>query len=156
MMNGNYGTSFKTGGQEYIRHPEDIPIDVYIQPEPARRKASLSLDDGRGISFRTNVYLQHGMLVRITIPVVQPTFETQGWVMWCRKIHHGFIVGLALVENRDAFRVRMVEQLCHIEHYRKNVQEAEGRNLSKEEAAHEWIGKYAGNFPAPEAATTRH
>jgi hypothetical protein len=42
----------------------------------------------------------------------------------------------------------MIEQICHIEHYRKEVKLAEGRELSSEEAADEWIKRYAGDFPA--------
>ena len=42
----------------------------------------------------------------------------------------------------------MIEQVCHIEHYRKEVMLREGRELSAQEAAREWISKYAGDFPA--------
>ena len=42
----------------------------------------------------------------------------------------------------------MIEQICHIEHYRKEVERLEGRALSAHEAAGEWISKYAGDFPA--------
>jgi hypothetical protein len=41
----------------------------------------------------------------------------------------------------------MIEQICHIEHYRKEVKLVEGRELSSEEAADEWITRYAGDFP---------
>ena len=41
----------------------------------------------------------------------------------------------------------MVEQICHIEQYRREVLKKEGRRLSSEEAASEWIVKYASDFP---------
>jgi len=40
----------------------------------------------------------------------------------------------------------MIEQLCHIERYRWKVQKEEGRLLTSEEAAVEWISRYAGVF----------
>jgi hypothetical protein len=43
----------------------------------------------------------------------------------------------------------MVEQLCHIEHYRKEVRDTEGRILDGEAAAREWISKFAAKFPDP-------
>jgi hypothetical protein len=46
-------------------------------------------------------------------------------------------------------RARMVEQVCHIENYKKVVYQAEGRLLTAEEAAMEWISKYASQFPDP-------
>jgi hypothetical protein len=41
----------------------------------------------------------------------------------------------------------MVEQVCHIEEYRRTVQRLEGRELSAEEAAFEWIHRFAAQFP---------
>lgn len=43
--------------------------------------------------------------------------------------------------------MRMIEQICHIEHYRKEVERQEGRRLSSQDAADEWISRYAGDFP---------
>jgi hypothetical protein len=50
------------------------------------------------------------------------------------------------IESKDAFRIRMVEQICHIEHYKNEIREKEGRLLNGREAALEWINKYAGSF----------
>jgi len=41
----------------------------------------------------------------------------------------------------------MIEQICHIDHYRKEVLEREGRQLSSAEAAMEWVTKFAQDFP---------
>jgi len=142
--------------REYIRHPEDIPIDVYIQPEPVVRKISLVMEGVRGISFPTNVCLPEGLLIRVTIPMIQPSFSIVGRVMWCQKRDDGFAVGLELVKERDAYRLRMIEQICHIEHYRRSAMAKEGRKLSNEEAAREWIGKYAKDFPVAEEPATCH
>jgi len=48
----------------------------------------------------------------------------------------------------EAFRQRMQEQLCHIEAYRQQVWVSEGRQLSRQQAAAEWIERYAAKFPA--------
>jgi len=50
------------------------------------------------------------------------------------------------------FRLRMIEQICQIEHYRKEVKLVEGRDLSAEEAASEWISRYASDFPPIKAS----
>jgi hypothetical protein len=50
------------------------------------------------------------------------------------------------VAESEAFRARMVEQICHIERYHRQ-QLSDGRFVSEEEAAIEWIAKYAGQFP---------
>ena len=43
----------------------------------------------------------------------------------------------------------MVEQICHVEHYRRQVRQIEGRQLDGEEAAQEWVSKYAADFANP-------
>jgi hypothetical protein len=45
------------------------------------------------------------------------------------------------------FALRMVEQLCHIEQYRLEILQRDGRWLTSEAAAAEWINRFAGQFP---------
>jgi hypothetical protein len=45
-----------------------------------------------------------------------------------------------------SFILRMAEQICHIEHSRRTVRESQGRTLSSQEAAIEWIECYADTF----------
>jgi hypothetical protein len=54
---------------------------------------------------------------------------------------------VTFLDADDAFLARMVEQVCHIEDYRKSVQRLEGRALSPEAAALEWIAHHAAQFP---------
>jgi len=46
----------------------------------------------------------------------------------------------------EACRTPMVEQVCEIEEYRRSVERIEGGELSAEEAAFEWIHRFAGQF----------
>jgi hypothetical protein len=46
----------------------------------------------------------------------------------------------------DAFKSRMVAQVRQIQKYKK-ILEQQGRRLSIEEAAMEWISRYAADFP---------
>jgi hypothetical protein len=62
---------------------------------------------------------------------------------------------VTFLDAEVAFLARMVEQVCHIEDYRQSVSRIEGRQLSAEEAATEWIDRYARDFPAI-AAGQRH
>ena len=63
------------------------------------------------------------------------------------KESEGYEVGVMFMNSDSDFKVRMVEQVCHIEHYRKEVLETEGRMINGEEAALEWIKKHAKDFP---------
>ena len=87
--------------------------------------------------------------MRVKIPFVRPPFETEGRVVWCRRSSSDYEVGIQFIEVQAAFKARMVEQICHIEHYKNEVREREGRELSGHQAAMEWISKYASQFPDP-------
>ncbi len=86
--------------------------------------------------------------VRICIPVLDRDNYLVGNVVWCEKSGSGYEIGVEFESSRDVYRLRMIEQICHIEHYRNEVARIEGRKLTAQEAAQEWIAKYAGDFPA--------
>lgn len=50
------------------------------------------------------------------------------------------------VTGQDAFRLRMLEQIRQIGRYRQDVLRDTGRLLTPEEAAREWIDRYAASF----------
>ena len=92
-----------------------------------------------------------GSVINLWIPSVEPAFESEAWVVWCMPAAQGFDLGVAFLNAEDAFRARMVEQICHIETYRRRLMSDEGRALTPEAAAHEWIARYANSFPDPDA-----
>jgi hypothetical protein len=79
---------------------------------------------------------------------VDPPFEAMARVAWCRPDGDAFLVGVEFLDSDDAFQSRMVQQVCSIENYKQDVAAKEGRVLSSQEAAAEWISKFAGRFPA--------
>lgn len=100
-----------------------------------------------GLSFGSKERLAVGTKVKIRIPVVNPPFEAEARVIWCLSRPDRYEAGIEFTSAEDAYTARMVEQICHIEHYRLWVKEVEGRDLDAEGAANEWIGKYAKDFP---------
>jgi len=132
----------------FIRHTADVPIEVRTVPGgPAQARESVNVSTG-GLSFTTDERLEVGSTIEVRIPEVDPPFEAPARVVWASPEGERHCVGVQFLEASDAFRVRMVEQVCSIERYRREVQEREGRALTSQEAASEWIGKYAGRFPA--------
>ncbi len=101
-----------------------------------------------GLSFRAKQRVRPGTSIFIRIPSIESSFEAKGRVKWCRKNGDDYDVGVCFSTDEEAYRTRMVEQICHIEHYKRLVFEREGRKLSGEEAAQEWITLYAKGFPA--------
>jgi len=140
--------------RSFIRHPIDVPVSLSF-PEvfPCCEEGVGSLLSQvrdismGGISLRIHQFLPPHSIIKVAIHLVKPNFETFAQVVWCVPKDGGFELGLQFMHYQDEFAARMIEQVCHIEHYRKQVLHQEGRRLSAEAAAEEWISQYAGNFP---------
>lgn len=129
----------------FLRHPSDIPIEINRNDHKAGEHLH-NVSFG-GLAVESHEYLARDTLVRIRVPAITPAFAASGKVIWCKKRNGNYEVGIQFLEEEDLYLARMVEQICHIEHYRNKVRETEGRHLSGEEAAREWIQKYAHDFP---------
>lgn len=133
--------------RKYIRHPSDIPIEFDLTDGVREHRETLNNVSVGGLSFQAHAALPLHALVTIRVPFVSPVFQARAKVVWCRRSGSMFDIGVELVDHEDIFRTRMVEQICHIEHYKREIFKTEGRRLSGEEAALEWISKYAHLFP---------
>jgi Tfp pilus assembly protein PilZ len=133
--------------REYIRHPSSIPLEVKIADLPDPQSEYMNNISLGGLSFHSKNKLDDGALIVIRIPMLKENVQINGQVAWCRKHESSYEVGVRFRDREEAFRTRMVEQICHIEQYRREVMERERRQLTSEEAAIEWIKKYAASFP---------
>lgn len=134
--------------RSYIRHPTDVPIELSPSDRMHDDHSRIKDVSVGGLSLRSDIALELKSLIKIRIPLVEPPFETHGKVVWCKKNQHDYEVGVKFIDEQDAYAARMVEQICHIEHYRILIKDKEGRDLNIEEAAQEWIEKYARDFPS--------
>jgi hypothetical protein len=134
--------------RSFIRHPSDIPIEYQADEQgPGVSVEHLNDISNGGLSFTSATQLSPGTVLTVRISHIQPDFEARAQVVWCQPEGDGYVVGVAFIESGDLFRVRMVEQICHIEHYKAEVLANEGRRLDGEQAAREWIQKFAHRFP---------
>ncbi|MDH3537570.1 MAG: PilZ domain-containing protein [Gammaproteobacteria bacterium] len=138
--------------RKFIRHPADVPIQVSLDwvddsNDDTVDQTITNVSLG-GLAFASAKPLEVLQRVRISIPVLNKDNHLIGNVVWCEKSGAGYEIGIEFENSRDVYRLRMIEQICHIEHYRQEVRRTEGRELNSQEAASEWISKYAGDFPA--------
>ncbi|MBD3345826.1 MAG: PilZ domain-containing protein [Chitinivibrionales bacterium] len=133
--------------RQYIRHPSDIPIEYSVPNSTAQNKKPLKNISKGGICFIADDSMTPGSPIKIRFPHIGNRYEADGKVVWCRECNDNCEVGVAFSDESTNFCVRMVEQICHIEHYRKEVLQKNGRRLSGEQAAAEWIEKHAESFP---------
>jgi len=138
--------------RKYIRHPSNININFKFNDDVKFKKKYLNNVSHGGLCFSTDIYIKPGSKIHIQIKIHTPPFHADGLVAWCKKkditsSNNHYDVGIQFIDAKTEFAIRMVEQVCYIEKYKRDVLEKEGRKLTGEEAAVEWIKKYAKKFP---------
>ncbi len=134
--------------RQYVRHPSDVPISWKMDDIAVDGTEYLKNVSEGGLAFLSVTEVTLGSIVGIQIPAIDPQIVLTGVVVWCAPYENSqFEVGVRFIDENNHFRMRMVEQICHIEHFKKEIFAKEGRVISGEEAAIEWINRYAKDFP---------
>ncbi|WP_191601374.1 energy transducer TonB [Marinomonas algicola] len=132
---------------EFVDHPQDIPLQIKEVNDRTFPETSFDRVGFAGITCLSTRAYEMGQSVQITLKEIDPNFCVTGRVAWCDNHQASFKIAIEFPEKEDCFCVRMVEQLSQIEHYRRQAK-TQGRRLNYNEAAAEWISKFAASFPA--------
>lgn len=84
------------------------------------------------------------ILVRISAPVNE---ELSAWVTELREQDDYIDITLRFASAETAFQMRMYEQLCLIEQYRRSQQGLRAASFSSQCAANEWIARFSADYP---------
>lgn len=131
--------------RKFIRHPSSIPIELSVGSYSCCPMPELRNISSGGFACAVDEPVEVGSAVHLRIPVIWPDYHGCGWVVWCRPASRRYEIGIEF-GPQDLFKTKMVEQLCQIEDYRRQVLSDEGRELDSEAAAREWISLYAREF----------
>ncbi|MDD2238206.1 MAG: PilZ domain-containing protein [Kiritimatiellae bacterium] len=132
--------------RNYMRHPMDIPIQYTIEDQHGGNPSLRNISKG-GLCFRSDETIPVGSSINVTINLGDLSSEVKCIVAWVVEKGLFYEIGVKFDKTSDVFHFRLIEQLCSIAHYRHKILEKEGRKLTNEEAACEWINKYAATFP---------
>ena len=124
-----------------------MPVELVLRKQaciPRQRLNNISLG---GVACNSPRGFRRGTSVELRIPLFGEQARYPGVVAWCRRQSDDYLVGIAFVDEDTLFRARMVEQVCQIQHYRKQLEQATGESRAIEQCAHEWIDKHAAEFP---------
>lgn len=135
--------------RRFVRHPAHIPIEIDYVIKSVQEAEDCEMNDVSqgGLSCTLHHPLKIHSRVQVHIPSVCPEYSGIGEVVWCQKTEDGYDIGIRFDDTHEAFKSRMVQQVCQIEQYKTIIFEKEGRLLDEDQAAAEWIKKYASEFP---------
>ena len=131
----------------FIRHPTELPIQFRHCQVTSRTPEPLD-STTCGLCFLSDSHVTKGAILEVSIPIRDWTYRFVGRVIRTCRLDAAHKLWVCFGSQADAFQARMAEQMCHIEVYRDTVRKREGRTISSELAAREWVAKYAACFPA--------
>lgn len=133
----------------FIHHPPGFPIEWRTLRQKHKPEDDGTTANGNiGLCFETDHYIKPDTVLEVTIPVRGETQKFTGRVILVRNKGEIFEIGIWLTSKSDASRIRMVEQICHIEAYLTHKRHHDGPFVSQERVAQEWISRFASRFPS--------
>ena len=134
--------------RSYVRYPSGLPVSVSLEEVVASETLYLNNISRGGLSFNSMVALKVGTVIRLRIPPNRPLFEVLGKVVWCKKMSLQYVIGVEFINADDKARTQIIEIVFRIDEYRRKLLEQEGRGLTHQQAALEWIEKCWADFIA--------
>ncbi|MFO8212503.1 PilZ domain-containing protein, partial [Pseudomonas aeruginosa] len=80
-----------------------------------------------GVACNAPRGFRRGTAVELRIPLLGDAARYPGVVAWSRKLSDDYLVGVAFLDEDTLFRARMVEQVCQIEHFRRQRERESGQ-----------------------------
>ena len=135
--------------QGFIYHPSGFPIEWrYLRSWQKTSSIEYHGEGHMGLCFEADQYIRPGSQLEITIPLRGEMQKFTGRVILVRNMGDRCEVGIWFNNKADVGRIRIVEQICHIEVYLKHKRHHEGPFVSPERVAQEWITRFASSFPS--------
>jgi len=126
--------------REYERYDAGIPVRIVH----AGRKYKYIIENISlgGMACMGDHEILVSEVIDIQILLLKPVYISKGKVVWCKAVGDHYEIGVEHIGEKGKDRLDMIEQISHIEHYRADIKAAEGRELTGEQAAKEWIATH--------------
>jgi len=134
--------------QGFIHHPPSYPLRFRTlrRGQVSDHEAQTS-GQKMGLCFKSHQYYPPGQHMEVMIEIKREAHYFTGEVVLVRSHEQYFEIGLWLDRPDSVAKLRILEQLCHIEAYTRHKHHHEGPFVSPEYIAREWISRYASSFP---------
>ena len=133
----------------FIHHPAGFPLEFKRVWFGGRAAHAEPESHDIGLLFDCDRYLPPGAEIEIRIPLRSDSECFRGHVVLVRHTGECYEIGLWVSCREDAARIRIVEQICHIESYLKQKKYSDGPYaINREQLAAEWIRRYADTVPS--------
>ncbi len=116
---------------------KEAPLQYALADIVAHQEEYVQNINPAGLCFKAKRHLKKGATIFVEMPL--PTIKKESKVLWCRKSNGHYNVGIQFMHKDGETPHPLIDQGCDIEDYKSNVLEKDGRVLTGEEAALEWL-----------------
>ena len=131
----------------FIKHPKRFPLQFRRLRFWQSTKIDVDPESNTGLTFSSKEYQKPGSIIEVTIPTRKEIHHFMGKVVMVKELDDYFEIGIWLINTEDAPKLRIVEQICHMELYLNDKRHKDGPFLSQEKLTEEWISRFASGFP---------
>lgn len=134
----------------FINHPSGFPLEIRpVRLSKQKTENPVSGNSRLGLLFKTDIFIKPGQSIGITIPLGDANECFVGRVVLVRHQIDHFEIGLCLTHPDAISRLRIVEQICHIEAYLHQKKFTDGPyTINRDLLTREWIAQYAAKVPS--------
>ncbi len=105
--------------RRFIRHPAEISIDYKISGQVQEHAEYTKNISFGGLCFQAGHPVELGTLLVLRFPSINPDMEVSGKVVWCTVKKERVLIGVEFLDENDAYRARIIEEICHIADFQK-------------------------------------
>ncbi|MDI6759149.1 MAG: PilZ domain-containing protein [Candidatus Omnitrophota bacterium] len=139
--------------RRFIRHPVCFPLTYKVIAKNTKlnsleeKTATLNIGIG-GLLFPVKKPVKSGVKILIKMPFQDKVFNVKARVAHCEKSLESklYDLGVNFYRVKDAFKIKLIEQLYLISEFRDLWSMQLGKEVSLEDASREWIKRYSERF----------
>lgn len=123
----------------------ELVLELYIKEESSQHVTLFAGETAKdSLLLKSNAALTVGAKAVLKVFLCRQSFDVAGTINSVQQKDEYYLASLTL-DHTDNLSTRMLLQITEIEQYRDNCIQ-KGHDVSLEQAACEWIVKYAGDF----------
>ena len=129
----------------FIPHPDEVPVELtLLKPECISRQQLHTISVG-GMACNYHRAWRKGTALEVRMPTLSEQVCYLGYVAWCLRRKHSYLVGIAFTDEQTLFSARMGEQVCQIERYCR-MHDTHDDLQDNQALALQWVEQHADEF----------
>ena len=100
--------------RKYIRYPAEISMEYRIPSESMVKTDYTKNISFEGLCFQAQSCIEPATFFTLKFPTISSKIILLGKTVWCAEKSDSVEVGVEFLDENDAYRVKIIEEICYI------------------------------------------